>query len=320
MGKGPMLVLRIDLEEQYLRQLREAFPEATFVTAIEDDELERVLGKAAAIIGGGPLDEKQLKQAQQLRWVQVTSAGVEEWLSPALAKHPLTLTNFSGVAAPNIADHVLALLFAFARGLPELLERQRRKAWGDEPPATFEPTGQTLGIIGLGDIGEALAGRASGLGMRVLAVQRHPSDPPPGVERILTTEELPKLLGDADHVVLCLPLTDATEHLISAKELRQMRDTAYLYNVGRGPLLDQDALIAALRAGRIAGAGLDVTEPEPLPPDSPLWEMPNVIVTGHNAAATPLLWERGIVLLKENVGHFLKGKELRNVVDTRAGY
>jgi phosphoglycerate dehydrogenase-like enzyme len=320
MGEGKTLVLRIDLEERYLDQLREAFPELNLVTTKEEADLERVLERADAIVGGDPLSEEQLARAKQLRWVQVTSAGVEEWLSPTLAKHQLVLTNFSGIAAPNIADHVLALLFAFARGLPELLDRQRRKAWGDEAPATFEPAGQTLGIVGLGDIGEALAEKAAGLKMRVLAVQRHKSEPPPGVERILTTDELPTLLKESDHVVLCLPLTDATEHLIGAKELGQMRRSAYLYNVGRGPLLNQDALIAALREGTIAGAGLDVTEPEPLPPDSPLWDLPNVIVTGHNAAATPLLWERGIVLLKENVRRFLQGEELRNVVDTKAGY
>src|SRR3954452_1067450 len=178
MGKGKTLVLRIDLEERYLHQLREAFPDLNLVTAKEDEEFERVLEQADAIVGGNPLSQEQLARAQRLRWVQVTSAGVEEWLSPALAKHQLVLANFSGIAAPNIADHVLALLFAFARGLPELLDRQRRKEWGDAAPATFEPAGQTLGIVGLGDIGEALAEKAAGLKMRVLAVQRHQSAPP----------------------------------------------------------------------------------------------------------------------------------------------
>jgi phosphoglycerate dehydrogenase-like enzyme len=320
MAEGRKIVLRFELEDKYLARLREAFPEAEFVVAAGDAEFAPLLEEAEAIVGGGPLSEEELARAARLRWVQVTSAGVEEWLSPALARHPLTLTNFSGVAAPNIADHVLAMLFAFARGLPELLDRQRRKEWGDEPPQTFEPAGQTMAILGLGDIGESLAEKAAGLGMRVLAMQRHPSDPPPGVERIVASDELPALLAEADHVVLCLPLTDKTEHMIGAEELRQMRPSTYLFNIGRGPLIDQDALIAALREGRIAGAGLDVTEPEPLPPDSPLWDAPNTIITGHNAAATPLLWERGIELLQDNVGRFLKGEELRNVVDTRAGY
>ncbi|HEY8600390.1 MAG TPA: D-2-hydroxyacid dehydrogenase [Thermomicrobiales bacterium] len=320
MAERRKLVLRVDLEERYLRELREAFPEADFIVATDDAEFADVLGEADAVIGGDALSDEQLTQAKQLRWAQVTSAGVEGWLSPSLAKHPLTLTNFSGIAAPNIADHVIALMYAFARGLPELFDRQRRKEWGEDAPATFEPTGQTLAILGLGDIGEALAERASALGMTVVAMQRHPTEPPEGVDETVASDELPSLLKEADHVALSLPLTDKTKGMIGAKQLGLMKQSAYLYNVGRGPLIDQDALIAALREGRLAGAGLDVTDPEPLPSDSPLWELPNVIITGHNAAATPLLWERGIVLLKENVGHFLKGEELKNVVDTKAGY
>lgn len=320
MAERRKLVLRVDLEERYLRELREAFPEADFVVATDDAEFNKVLGEADAVIGNEALTEEQLKQAQRLRWAQVTSAGVEGWLSPTLAKHPLTLTNFSGIAAPNIADHVIALIYAFARGLPELFDRQRRKEWGEDAPTTFEPTGQTLAILGLGDIGEALAERASALGMTVVAMQRHPTEPPEGVDETVASDELPDLLKEADHVALSLPVTEKTKGILGAGQLGLMKRSAYLYNVGRGPLIDQEALIVALRERRIAGAGLDVTDPEPLPADSPLWELPNVIITGHNAAATPLLWERGIVLLKENVGHFLKGEELKNVVDTKAGY
>lgn len=320
MAERRTLVLRFDLAERYLRQLRDAFPGANFVVAVEDEAFEKVLGEADAVIGGAPLTDEQLAQARRLRWAQVTSAGVEGWLSPALAKHPLTLTNFSGIAAPNIADHVIALLYAFARGLPELLDRQRRKEWGDEEPNTFEPTGQTMAILGLGDIGEALAERASALGMTVVAMQRHPTTPPEGVDETVASDELPSLLKEADHVVLSLPLTEKTKGMFGAKQFALMQRSAYLYNVGRGQLIVQEALIAALREGQIAGAGLDVTDPEPLPPDSPLWEMPNVIITGHNAAATPQLWERGIVLLQENVGRFLNDEELQNEVDTKAGY
>lgn len=320
MAERRTLVLRVDLEERYLGQLREAFPDAEFVVATDDAAFERALPGADAIIGGAALTDEQLARAGRLRWVQVTSAGVEGWLSPALAKHPLTLTNFSGIAAPNIADHVIAMLYAFARGLPELFARQQRKEWGEDAPATFEPTGQTLAILGLGDIGEALAERASALGLTVVAMQRHPTAPPEGVDETVASDELPDLLKEADHVVLSLPLTKQTEGMFGAKQFALMRRSAYLYNVGRGPVLDQDELIAALREGRIAGAGLDVTDPEPLPADSPLWTMSNVIITGHNAAATPLLWERGIVLLQENIGRFLEGEELQNEVDTKAGY
>ncbi|CAA9553251.1 MAG: D-3-phosphoglycerate dehydrogenase, partial [uncultured Thermomicrobiales bacterium] len=316
------LVLRVDLEEQYLERLRREFPEADVTVVTAPEELRGALGEADAIIGGSPLSPEELAAAKRLRWVQVTSAGVEAWLTPELREHQLVLTNFSGIAAPNIADHVLALLLAFARGLKPLLERQARHEWGEDEaaPSTFEPAGQTLGIVGLGDIGEALAEKAHGLGMRVIAVQRHPHEPPPGVERILPSEGLAELLEESDHVVLSLPLTDATEHILGADELRRMRRSAYLFNIGRGGLIDQEALIAALREGRIAGAGLDVTEPEPLPPDSALWDLPNVIITGHTAASTPRHWERGIELLVDNVRRFLAGEELRNTVDTKAGY
>ena len=320
MAERRTLVLRVELEEQYLRQLRDEFSDAEFIVATDDEPFDRALPTADAVIGGAALTDEQLAAAQKLRWAQVTSAGVEGWLSPALAQHPLTLTNFSGVTAPNIADHVIAMLYAFARGLPELFARQGRKEWGDEAPKTFEPTGQTLAILGLGDIGEALAERASALGMTVVAMQRHPTTPPEGVDETVASDELPELLKEADHVVLSLPLTKQTKGMFGAKQFALMRPSAYLYNVGRGPLIDQEALIAALRDGKIAGAGLDVTDPEPLPADSPLWALPNVLITGHNAAATPLLWERGIVLLKENVRRFLQGEELQNEVDTKAGY
>ncbi len=320
MAERRKIVVRVRLEERYLRQLRDRFSDTDFVVATEDEAFAAALPEADAIIGGAALSDAELAAAQRLRWAQVTSAGVEGWLTPALAKHPLKLTNFSGVSAPNIADHVLALLYAFARGLPELLDRQRRKEWSHEAPATFEPAGQTLAILGLGDIGEELAKRASGVGMRVLAMQRHPDAPPAGVAETVKSDELPELLREADHVALTLPLTAKTRGIIGAGELRLLRPSAYLYNVGRGQLIDQAALIAALREGRLAGAGLDVTDPEPLPADSPLWELPNVIITGHHASATPRLWERGIVLLEDNIERFLKGEELRNEVDTKAGY
>lgn len=320
MAEQKKIVVRADLEERYLRQLRERFADTEFVTAPEDAAFAAALPEADAIIGGAVLGDEELAAAKRLRWVQVTSAGVEGWLTPALAEHPLKLTNFSGVAAPNIADHVLAMLYAFARGLPELMERQRRKEWSDEEPTTFEPAGQTLVILGLGEIGEELAKRASGVGMRVLAMQRHPEEPPEGVDETVKSDELPDLLREADHVALTLPLTEKTKGMIGAQELALLRPSAYLYNIGRGQLIDQDALIAALREGRLAGAGLDVVDPEPLPADSPLWALPNVLITGHHAVATPRLWERGIVLLEDNIDRFLKGEDLRNEVDTKAGY
>jgi phosphoglycerate dehydrogenase-like enzyme len=320
----PRLVLRFDIEGRHLERLRREFPGADFTVAATPEALSGVLGEAAALIGGDPVSAEELAAAPKLRWIQATSAGVEEFLTAALRERSIALTNFSGVNAPPIADHVLAMLLAFARGLKPLLARQNERAWSAGEagaPATFEPAGQTVGVVGLGDIGEAVAARAHGLGMRVLGLERHPpAEPPPGVERVLASDQLPDLLAASDHVVLCLPLTDATEHLIGREELRRMRRSAYLYNVGRGGLIDQEALVGALRAGAIAGAGLDVVEPEPLPPDSPLWDLPNVIITAHAAGNSPRNWERGIELLADNVRRFLAGQPLRNEVDSRAGY
>jgi phosphoglycerate dehydrogenase-like enzyme len=144
--------------------------------------------------------------------------------------------------------------------------------------------------------------------------------PPPGVERVTTLAELDQLLPEADHVALCLPLTPATRNLFDAARLARLRPSAYLYNVGRGELLDQPALIDALRAGRLAGAGLDVMTPEPLPPDSPLWELPNAVITSHVSGATPHYWERGIEILAENIARYRADEPLLNLVDVEEGY
>lgn len=187
-------------------------------------------------------------------------------------------------------------------------------------PPVFELGGQTLGVVGLGAIGDALAQRAYGVGMRVIATRRRPGDLPPHVARVLAPDALPTLLAEADHVALCLPLTATTRGIVGAAELARMKRTAYVYNTGRGVLMDQDALIAALRGGAIAGAGLDVTTPEPLPADSALWDLPNVLITAHTSGATPRHWDRGLELILDNVRRLLADETLRNVYDPVAGY
>jgi phosphoglycerate dehydrogenase-like enzyme len=321
--KRQVVVLRADPGARHRDRLNREFPDLDLPLAETPDALADVLGHAVALVGGTSISAELLAAAPRLRWIQATSAGVEEFLIPELRERSITLTNFSGVAAPNIAEHVLALVLAFARGLKPLLERQARRNWPEEDRTvpTFELSGQTLGVVGMGDIGDEVAKRAHALGMRVVASQRHEEEPPPYVERLLTGEDgLDALLPIADHVVLCLPLTAQTRHTISAAELARMQPSAYLYNIGRGDLIDQDALVEALSAGRIAGAGLDVATPEPLPPDSPLWDLANVIITDHTAGETPRYWDRGIELVVDNLRRFQAGEQLRNVVDTRAGY
>jgi phosphoglycerate dehydrogenase-like enzyme len=318
-----VIVLRSDPGEHHRERLVREFPELDFQLAETPEALEQVLGQAVALVGGTSVTAEVLAAAPHLRWIQATSAGVEEFLIPELRERSIALTNFSGVAAPNIAEHVLALMLAFARGLKPLLERQARRNWPAENRTvpTFELSGQTLGVVGMGDIGDEVAKRAHALGMHVIATQRHEGEPPPYVERLLTGDDgLDALLPIADHVVLCLPLTAQTRHAISADELTRMQPSAHLYNIGRGDLIDEDALVEALREGRIAGAGLDVAATEPLPPDSPLWDAANVIITDHTAGETPRYWDRGIELVIENLRRFQAGQQLRNLVDTRAGY
>jgi len=317
-----VVVLRTDPGARHRERLLREFPEIDLPLATTPEALADVLGQAVALVGGTSVTAEVLAHAPRLRWIQATSAGVEDFLIPELRKRDISLTNFSGVAAPNIAEHVLALMLAFARGLKPLLERQASRSWPEQDRGvpTFELSGQTLGVIGMGDIGDEVARRAHALGMRVVATQRHHAEPPPYVERLLTSEGVDELLDIADHVVLCLPLTTQTRHTMGAAELERMQPSAYLYNIGRGDLIDQDALVEALSAGRIAGAGLDVAIPDPLPPEPPVWGQANVLITDHTAGETPRYWDRGIELVVDNVRRFLAGEPLLNVVDTRAGY
>jgi phosphoglycerate dehydrogenase-like enzyme len=269
---------------------------------------------------GWKLDAALLADAPCLGWAQAVSAGIDGFLFPEFLARGILLTNNSGVHAPNMAEHVLALMLAFARDLPNMLRAGMRHEWHHHPERAFELGGQTLCVVGLGDIGQALAARAAALGMRVTGVRRRPGLPPHGVERVTTLAQLDELLPEADHVALCLPLTAATRNLFDAERLARLKPSAYLYNVGRGELLDQSALIAALQSGRLAGAGLDVTVPEPLPRDNPLWELPNVVITSHTSGATPRYWERGTEILAENIRRYRADEPLLNLVDVDEGY
>lgn len=318
MAELSRLVVGIDLEPAYVERIREAYPDLEVVVCTEPAELPAALAGAQGLVTWR-VPPEALAAATALRWVHFAGAGVDGALSPALVERNLVVTNNSGVAAPNIAEHLLAMMLAFARGLPELMRYQVRREW-HHPSRRFELSGQTLGVVGLGDIGAELAWRAAALGMRVIGLRRRPGEPPRGVERVYPPEALHELLGESDHVAICLPLTARTRHLFGPAEFRAMRRDAYLYNIGRGAIVDQEALIAALQAGEIAGAGLDVTDPEPLPPDSPLWDMPNVLITNHTSGGTPRYWERGIEIVLDNIGRFRRGEPLRNVVDQREGY
>jgi phosphoglycerate dehydrogenase-like enzyme len=283
---------------------------------IESDSVEGIL------LGYENVDlEKVLANRRGLRWIHSFGAGVDRWIGPALKKSGVVLTNNSGVHGPNIAEHVLATMLAFARDLPSQWESGRAHRWNQRLDSIFELQGQTLAIVGLGAIGEALATRAAAFGMRVIGVKRRAIGPVPrGVDWLLPVERVEDALAEAHHVVDILPLTAETVNFFNRRKLSSLRPGARFYNVGRGSTVDTDALVDLLRSGRIAGAALDVTDPEPLPPEHPLWDLPNVLITSHTAGATPRYQDRTVQILSENLVRIASGEPLVNQVDQILGY
>lgn len=312
------------IEPERLQVFRDALPGVEILT-LDGDALPKGVerAEAAAISWTGPPIDAILDAATSLRWLHQRGAGVDRISTPKLmASDRLVLTNGSGNHAINISEHVLGLMLAFARQLPSLVRAQDQRQW--RPPKVsglFELSGQTLAVVGAGALGCAVAVRASAFGMRVQGVRRAAGEAlPPGFASMSALADLDAVLGDADHVVVTLPLTAETRGLFSAARFAAMKPGAHLYNVGRGAIVDSASLLAALRSGRLAGAGLDVTDPEPLPADSPLWSEPGVIVTAHSSGQTPHSWQRYEALLLENLRRFQAGEPLLNVVDKRLGY
>ncbi len=315
------VILATQLKPEDGERLRRAFPEVEFLEAFHEEAIQSVIAEGEAIFGGH-ISADLLERAERLKWIQTRSAGTNHLPIAAIMARNILLTNASGAHGIPIAENILALMLAFAIRLPTLLQLQKEREWSPELvwKEKFTLEGQTLLVIGLGDLGATLARRASALGMRVFGIRRRPLPPPPGVERVYRREEIGEALAQADHVALCLPLTDETIAYIGEAELRQMKPTAYLYNAGRGPSIAAEPLVRALQEGWITGAGLDVTDPEPLPADHPLWSLPNVILTQHTSGASPFnsRWVTDIFI--ENLRRYLNGEPLRNRVDPELGY
>ncbi len=303
-----------------LAQIQALAPDYHLLITTDQPMIEQALDEIEIAFKHFPQD--LITKAPKLRWLQLWSAGAD-WLLryPEITKLDLTVTNSSGVHAIPISEHILSYLFAFARGLPQAIRSQTRHAWQHSDwKQLFELAGKTMLLIGVGAIGERTALMASALGMHVLGVRRDPSANAPGVEAMFNSDRLLEVLPQADFVVLTVPMTPETKSLIGENELRAMKATAYIVNIGRGGTIDEAALVRALQAGRIAGAGLDVFAPEPLPADSPLWDMENVIITSHYAGNTPNYDERAMAIFLDNLQHYMAGEPLRNVVDKTLGY
>jgi phosphoglycerate dehydrogenase-like enzyme len=304
-----------------VEELRRQFPDLSFLHAEDEEAMVRLI-PTVEVAFSSRLTERAFAAAPALRWVHSPAAGVGAMLFPAMKASPTVLSNSRGMNAVAVAEHALMLMLAAVRRLPDAVRAQSARRWAaDDLSGLPSLRGRTLLIAGLGAIGRELARMASGLGMRVIGTRRETSEAvPAGVAASYGPAQLGELLPLADVVVLAAPLTADTRGMIGAAELARMKPSAWLVNVARGKLVDEGALIAALAHGAIAGAALDVFEHEPLAAASPLWSMPNVIVTPHVAGFRDDYWEAAAGLFAANLRRYLAGEAVANTVDKRAGY
>ena len=309
-----------EVDQAVLDEVRSLVPDLRLIVTSDRAEIERLLGEVEVAAGHLPSD--LLVRAPQLRWYQQWGAGAD-WLLryPEAAERDFILTSASGVHAVPISEHIVGLLLMFARALHEAVRTQDRHEWARPPAASiFELAEKTMLLVGVGAIGERTALLASALGMRVEGIRHDPSRVAEGVAAMYGVDQLRERLPQADVVVLTIPLSPATRGMIGAEELRAMRPSAYLINIGRGGTVDEAALVEALQEERIAGAGLDVFAEEPLPRTSPLWTMQNVVITAHYAGSTPRYNERAMAIFLDNLRRYRAGTPLSNVVDKHEGY
>jgi phosphoglycerate dehydrogenase-like enzyme len=347
-GRGPggaptAIALSPILSARYrsrdLERIRAAAPGARLVTVSVEGLADGPLDDVEVMLRGwlsSDAFDRLLVRAPHLAWVHSATSGVERALTPASRERGLVVTNARGVFSRPIAEYVLMMILAVSRRLPQLLELQRERTW--QPLEGAELRDVTVGIVGLGSIGRAVGALATAFGCRVVAIRRRPAsegEEPRGdeaqdgedrsfgevmLDRVGGPETLPELLGESDFIVLAAPLTAETEEMINAETLAMVKPGAWLINVARGRLIDERALLRALRDGPLGGAVLDTFRDEPLPPMSSFYDLPNVIVTPHTAWSSGRVLDRSVELFCDNLRRFAKGEPLLNVVDPAAGY
>lgn len=311
-----MLPPQTDLTRQWARRLTETVPGMNLVLAEDNETAARSIVAADAVYGTLPRD--LLAKATRLRWLQAPQAAPPAgYYYRELIAHPLTVTNFREIYNDHISAHILAFVLAFARGLHVFIPQQSRRVWARPPEdqGVIALPGANALIVGLGGIGAETARLLAAFGMQVLATDARRTEKPDGVAELYPADRLDTLLPRADFVILTVPHTPATEGFFNAARFRLMKPAAFFINIGRGMTTKLDDLVAALRAGTIAGAGLDVYEQEPLPAEHPLWGLPNVLLTPHMAGYGPHLNERRFQIIQDNCRAFAEGRPLRNVVD-----
>jgi phosphoglycerate dehydrogenase-like enzyme len=312
---------------EHLAALKAQYPDSAFASAVGEAEALAQVGDADVV--WGHVSRGVFLAARKLRWLQHKGAGMN-WLRdvPELVASDVVVTNAAGAAAATVADHVFAMLLSFVRDLPALREAQADHRYlGPRDYHGGSLAGMTLGVLGLGHIGRAVARRGHAFDMRVFATDASDRPRPDYVTELWGPRQFSGLVVLSDALVICAPLTEETANLLDAQVLDLMKPTAYLFVVSRGGIVDEEAVIAMLRSGRLAGAGIDVFAFEetagqhvPLPDSSPLWDVPNLIVTPHCASHSPQTMKNTRAIFDENLARFVNGKPLVNVVDKRRGY
>jgi phosphoglycerate dehydrogenase-like enzyme len=313
------IVLCYPVETRHFDQIAATAPSAELVDAGQERIAEEIL-RADVFCGHAkvPMDWPAVVRGGRLRWIQSSAAGLDHCLVPAVVESDITITSASGVLADQVAEHAMALILGITRSLPVFFRAQQAREFIRRPTRDLHHA--TVGIVGLGGVGRRIAEVISSFKTRILAVDAFPLDKPSHVDALWPVERLDEMLGQIDVLFLSAPLTAATRGMIGARELAKMKPGSILINVARGPLVVEADLVAALRSGHLAAAGLDVTEEEPLPPSSPLWEMPNVIVTPHVGGQSHLRIDQMTDFFCENLQRYLAGRPLLNLVDKRLGF
>jgi phosphoglycerate dehydrogenase-like enzyme len=310
--------LRVNLPDKELSALRQDAPGCELRQGSDAEIDPAWLREVDGVFTEEPLHDSVLREMRRLRWLHVTRGGVSAYLTPLVKERPIQVTGSKGVHGTVFSEFALACVLMLAKKLPQCLEAQTRREWRRLQPIEVE--GQTIGIVGLGVAGTELARKANAVGIRVIAVKRTSAPKPEFVDQLGTPELLPHLLAESDFVVLLLASIPSTVNLIGESELRLMKPSAYLINLSGGRAIEEALLVRALKERWFAGAVLDAFAHQPLPQDSELWRLPNVIVTPRIAGITSRKWPALLPIFRDNLRRFIAGAPLRNVVDKELGY
>lgn len=305
--------------EEDVAALRREHPGLDLVQAGRDNLADAIADAEGVYCLG--LTSEQFRAARKLRWVQSQGAGVE-WIArcPEIVPTDVVVTNTRGAHAQTIAEHTFAMLLYHTRGLGSLMEAQRERRWGKPGRALVGLSGMTMGVIGLGRIGSAIAQRAHGFDMTVRAVDANKVPRPDYVQHVAGLDGLDALLAESDAVAVAIPITAETRGLLGERQIARMKESAYLLVMSRGGIVDERAVATALKEGRLAGAGMDVFENEPLEDESPLWDAPNLVLTPHCSGSSRQTSALAWSIFAQNVGRFVRGEPLENAVDKQRGY